>query len=509
MDSATIGCETGEIACHTESELTNGSMEEWDKSHCALEDEPALDNLIAMQDKRIRELENKLRASHAEMELLKKNLAVAYARVSSGMASHGAPQHSGNHYRALAPSGSNAGTAMPSKVMMSPVSSSRTCNVNISPENLQGSSGHNNCHAMDGLQPRVTSMMSSTSSGACLESVSPLATYISAAEEQQNRASATIAPEDQQNQTGSVEQRGDAASKRGNRRKRAAVQEGFTRYWGRGEHERFLEGVRLYGMKNYNTIAKLVGTRNAQQVRTHAQKFEMRLAREAARSNAPGEGASEVPSALAQVQTTTALCENSSCHRVVSANGTGGEYSPIIVSDSSPQALYLSAPHPPIYIHSSLPGSTEQQHQFPSATYELDLKSLPPRRKKARSSKAASMEQVPAPGSEIAADIVTHGLVSCNGCVSPVHIHSDAAVLTDGMVTADSGTEPGISGAECGPESLDEGGSELVLSDVLNDGYPESAVSEVPTLLPELENDPLVVPEALDTAEFHLWLKQE
>jgi len=39
------------------------------------------------------------------------------------------------------------------------------------------------------------------------------------------------------------------------------------------EHQRFLEGVQLYGFKNVRLLAQHVGTRNATQVRTHTQKY--------------------------------------------------------------------------------------------------------------------------------------------------------------------------------------------------------------------------------------------
>jgi len=57
-----------------------------------------------------------------------------------------------------------------------------------------------------------------------------------------------------------------------------------SRYWTGDEHERFLEGLSLFGPKDIKGIAKHVGTRNATQVRTHAQKYYLRLSREASRS---------------------------------------------------------------------------------------------------------------------------------------------------------------------------------------------------------------------------------
>lgn len=59
--------------------------------------------------------------------------------------------------------------------------------------------------------------------------------------------------------------------------------EGQSRYWSAEEHQRFLKGVAKYGPRNYSAISECVKTRTAKQVRTHAQKYEMRLAREAAR----------------------------------------------------------------------------------------------------------------------------------------------------------------------------------------------------------------------------------
>eukprot|EP00186_Timspurckia_oligopyrenoides_P003834 CAMPEP_0182445600 /NCGR_PEP_ID=MMETSP1172-20130603/3675_1 /TAXON_ID=708627 /ORGANISM="Timspurckia oligopyrenoides, Strain CCMP3278" /LENGTH=543 /DNA_ID=CAMNT_0024641403 /DNA_START=267 /DNA_END=1898 /DNA_ORIENTATION=+ len=56
---------------------------------------------------------------------------------------------------------------------------------------------------------------------------------------------------------------------------------GCTRYWSKAEHAKFLEGIEKFGYKKYQAISEYVKTRTPQQVRTHSQKFEMRLAREA------------------------------------------------------------------------------------------------------------------------------------------------------------------------------------------------------------------------------------
>lgn len=56
-----------------------------------------------------------------------------------------------------------------------------------------------------------------------------------------------------------------------------------SRYWTAEEHMRFLEGLARFGHKDMKAIARFVGTRNSTQVRTHAQKYYLKLAREAAK----------------------------------------------------------------------------------------------------------------------------------------------------------------------------------------------------------------------------------
>jgi SHAQKYF class myb-like DNA-binding protein len=51
-----------------------------------------------------------------------------------------------------------------------------------------------------------------------------------------------------------------------------------TRYWSDEEHQKFLEGVNKFGAKDVRAIAFVVGTRTPTQVRSHAQKFFMKLA---------------------------------------------------------------------------------------------------------------------------------------------------------------------------------------------------------------------------------------
>lgn len=52
------------------------------------------------------------------------------------------------------------------------------------------------------------------------------------------------------------------------------------RYWTEEEHQLFLQGAELYGLKNARAIAQFVGSRTATQVRTHTQKYLIRLQKE-------------------------------------------------------------------------------------------------------------------------------------------------------------------------------------------------------------------------------------
>lgn len=64
---------------------------------------------------------------------------------------------------------------------------------------------------------------------------------------------------------------------------------GQTRYWTCEEHDRFLEAVAEYGEKAYVAISNYVETRTPKQVRTHAQKFQMKMARLARQSIEAGQ----------------------------------------------------------------------------------------------------------------------------------------------------------------------------------------------------------------------------
>eukprot|EP00188_Purpureofilum_apyrenoidigerum_P003927 Plantae.Rhodophyta-Purpureofilum_apyrenoidigerum.ctg426.p1 GENE.Plantae.Rhodophyta-Purpureofilum_apyrenoidigerum.ctg426~~Plantae.Rhodophyta-Purpureofilum_apyrenoidigerum.ctg426.p1 ORF type:complete len:245 (+),score=52.45 Plantae.Rhodophyta-Purpureofilum_apyrenoidigerum.ctg426:300-1034(+) len=53
-----------------------------------------------------------------------------------------------------------------------------------------------------------------------------------------------------------------------------------TRYWTQQEHEKFIDALKLFGARDVRNIASFVGTRNPTQVRTHAQKYFLKMQRE-------------------------------------------------------------------------------------------------------------------------------------------------------------------------------------------------------------------------------------
>lgn len=107
----------------------------------------------------------------------------------------------------------------------------------------------------------------------------------------------------------STTQKKSLAPKKGVRKKKAASKEpkvkipGQSRYWTPEEHKLFLEALRRFGHKDLRSISAYVGTRNMTQVRTHSQKYFMRLMREAKRQN-PNTAA--VPANTASTNNTTA-----------------------------------------------------------------------------------------------------------------------------------------------------------------------------------------------------------
>lgn len=59
--------------------------------------------------------------------------------------------------------------------------------------------------------------------------------------------------------------------------KSTTTQQPQSRYWTPEEHQLFLEAISKFGSKDVKAVANYVGTRNATQVRTHSQKYFLRL----------------------------------------------------------------------------------------------------------------------------------------------------------------------------------------------------------------------------------------
>lgn len=82
---------------------------------------------------------------------------------------------------------------------------------------------------------------------------------------------------------------------------------GKTRYWTEMEHNQFLYAVKLFGPKNYVAISQFVGTRTPKQVRTHAQKYQMKLEREAKKRRAQAAAVAAVTAPRAAVAAAAAV----------------------------------------------------------------------------------------------------------------------------------------------------------------------------------------------------------
>ncbi|KAJ8903809.1 hypothetical protein NDN08_000342 [Rhodosorus marinus] len=102
-----------------------------------------------------------------------------------------------------------------------------------------------------------------------------------------SNSESTAAVGSQLNTSLSSQRESEEPAKRTRKRKdrSAAAEPGQSRYWTSQEHKLFLEALRVYGHKDLKNIAQYVGTRNMTQVRTHAQKYFMRLMKEAKRLN--------------------------------------------------------------------------------------------------------------------------------------------------------------------------------------------------------------------------------
>lgn len=77
-----------------------------------------------------------------------------------------------------------------------------------------------------------------------------------------------------------------------------------SRYWTAEEHQRFLEAIKKYGDKDVKAIAAYVGSRSATQVRTHGQKYNLRLEREKRKKEEEARAVAEVANGSSQSEKT-------------------------------------------------------------------------------------------------------------------------------------------------------------------------------------------------------------
>mmetsp|Transcript_3599 Transcript_3599/g.10610 ORF Transcript_3599/g.10610 Transcript_3599/m.10610 type:complete len:434 (+) Transcript_3599:216-1517(+) len=128
--------------------------------------------------------------------------------------------------------------------------------------------------AWAGLKPVVASSSSPAMWGGRGPAEAKPAAQPQQQQQQQQPASFDMREEDDECGLCEEEEEPAASSAEGRKSGRAK-----SRFWTRLEHTRFLEGLKLYGGQDAHAIAAHVGTRTATQVRTHAQKYFIKLAK--------------------------------------------------------------------------------------------------------------------------------------------------------------------------------------------------------------------------------------
>lgn len=130
---------------------------------------------------------------------------------------------------------------------------------------------------------------------------------------------------------------------------------GKTRYWTEMEHNQFLYAGRLFGAKNYVAISQYVGTRTPKQVRTHAQKYQMKLEREARKRRAHAAAiAAAGTSTSAIVAATNAAAasvfkDETTTAAIMAAVASSYPHNPYLTAAAAVQQQHAQH-HPPMYL---------------------------------------------------------------------------------------------------------------------------------------------------------------
>jgi len=143
-----------------------------------------------------------------------------------------------------------------------------------------------------------------------------------------------------------------------------SVKQNQSRYWTPEEHQRFLEAIQRFGDKDVKAIAAYVGSRNATQVRTHGQKYYLKLERERKRR----EDDSKLSSPIQHGTSTDKITESSNGKKTKGASSNKRRKSvsdipstpsiPTKVEQFSPRA---STPVQPIMTNPAIPHFIQQQ----------------------------------------------------------------------------------------------------------------------------------------------------
>lgn len=116
---------------------------------------------------------------------------------------------------------------------------------------------------------------------------------------------------------------------------------GQSRYWTAEEHKLFLEALRLYGHKDLRSISAYVGTRNMTQCRTHSQKWQMKLMREAKRQTP---AAAAVLNGMTESENGDGDKDGKNANACAAGNGAAGSSGAAAMADMN-KDKYSISPH--------------------------------------------------------------------------------------------------------------------------------------------------------------------